>query len=623
MAKFFPDIEEIKNLRVEPTKGENFLLNFLSEHLKGDDFEVFFQAPWDGSFPDIVILRKNHGIFIIEVKDWNLDLYRLNNQYDWTCYVGRNEGVTVKSPLLQAKHYKNLFYDTYSRTLASMLLKSTKNYSLVSSAVFFYAADENKVRRFFNLSQDEPMIRDHIHLLTKDILERDGFNNIPNANFMFGSSISKFFTDEVYSELHRVLKPSEYSRLKSVDIHFSRQQNDLAVSKAGIGQKIKGPAGSGKTTVLAYRAVDAYKKTGKPVLILTFNITLCNYIRDCISAALENLPNIKGRKGNTMKNFIIKHFHVFIRNYRNQTGQLEKVEFDDKVKKNVSSYELDEAPIKYASIFVDETQDYERSWLETISNKLLAPGGEIVFFGDEDQNLYERDKMTSVAIPKVTGRWNILKGTYRLNSRIAELARDFQREFFNGSVENEIDPQGNLFDESNVSYFFLNSFDTNAIMNIFRALLSKGVSNDDICIMSHLVENVRLIDKALRDANFKTITTFETQEEYNFIINNVDEDKFKSELEKLRRVAKFGFNMESGRIKLSTIHSYKGWGIPTEILIIGNNKNSDDNFLNKEMLYTGLTRAIQSLIIVNINDTDYDEFFRTWMSNHRLQIGVI
>ena len=80
--------------------------------------------------------------------------------------------------------------------------------------------------------------------------------------------------------------------------------------------------------------------------------------------------------------------------------------------------------------------------------------------------------------------------------------------------------------------------------------------------------------------------------------------------------------MESGKIKLSTIQSYKGWGINTEILILDNEINEvDDNdeneetFLNSEMIYTGITRATNHLVIININNEKYDQFFRKHIAN--------
>ena len=58
---------------------------------------------------------------------------------------------------------------------------------------------------------------------------------------------------------------------------YTKKQLQLSESKPG-EQKIKGIVGAGKTIVLAKRAVNAHKRTDEKVLILTYNISLKNYI---------------------------------------------------------------------------------------------------------------------------------------------------------------------------------------------------------------------------------------------------------------------------------------------------------------------------------------------------------
>ncbi len=84
MAKFYPSMEEIKRLPVQPTDGEWELLCFLEEYLEGkDDFEIFFQPYIDGLNPDVIILRENHGVIIIEVKDYDLNSYKAIDYDTW------------------------------------------------------------------------------------------------------------------------------------------------------------------------------------------------------------------------------------------------------------------------------------------------------------------------------------------------------------------------------------------------------------------------------------------------------------------------------------------------------------------------------------------------------------
>lgn len=121
MAKLFPSMDTIKKMKPKPTEGELYLLNKLSEELLDDD-EVYYQAHLNGYFPDVVVVRKNCGALIIEVKDWNLSVYSANKDEkarhnQW--YVQTNKGdQPIKSPIEQVLDYKRMLYQFYSLKLA-------------------------------------------------------------------------------------------------------------------------------------------------------------------------------------------------------------------------------------------------------------------------------------------------------------------------------------------------------------------------------------------------------------------------------------------------------------------------------------------------------------------------
>ena len=436
------------------------------------------------------------------------------------------------------------------------------------------------------------------------------------------------------------MQPSEHSKEKYLPKILNDRQKRLIKSEANVKRKIRGPAGCGKTLVMTYRAVNAYLRTKQPVLTLTFNITLCNYIRDCISTILKDIPN----KGKIMKNFfIIDHYHNFIKNYRNKNDQLDIKKMNPKTGKIVDTYILsdDADGIKYQTILVDETQDYEPEWINSI-HKLLAPGGELVFFGDEEQNLYirdliEDDKIKNRIYTRIVGDWAALEKTYRLNGKIADLAHSFQLEFFSDFEDNVIEPNDQLSidfgDDEIIEYYFTNSLDVDKIFDVFLNIKNKFKINDDgICILSPVIrakkEQILLkLDKKFRDNSYSTMTTFEKLEDYEKVekLYPIPKDADEKEIDKIleqreinlygiQRAAKFSFQMESGLIKISTIHSYKGWGINNEILILTeaglpNQKRPDETFLNDEMVYAAITRAKKRLVIVNIAHQKYDNFF--------------
>ena len=82
MAIFIPTIDKIMQFKVQPEPGELHLLRFLERTLD-DSFEVYFNPYMNGDRPDVIIMRKDYGVLIIEVKDWDLNLYELDDKKHW------------------------------------------------------------------------------------------------------------------------------------------------------------------------------------------------------------------------------------------------------------------------------------------------------------------------------------------------------------------------------------------------------------------------------------------------------------------------------------------------------------------------------------------------------------
>ena len=82
MAILNPTFEIINRQKVPPTQGERTLLNFLVENLD-NTYEIFFQPYLNGDNPDIAIMRKGSGVLFIEVKDWDLNHYYIDEKTKW------------------------------------------------------------------------------------------------------------------------------------------------------------------------------------------------------------------------------------------------------------------------------------------------------------------------------------------------------------------------------------------------------------------------------------------------------------------------------------------------------------------------------------------------------------
>ncbi len=147
---------------------------------------------------------------------------------------------------------------------------------------------------------------------------------------------------------------------------------------------------------------------------------------------------------------------------------------------------------------------------------------------------------------------------------------------------------------------------------------------DDIAIIGTSINLIREIEYYFRiKKNEKTTRMFESKEEFDKIIEDTPEGersaKFKMKIKDLRREYKIHkFNLKTGTMKFSSLHSFKGWEIHTLFLIISEDNENHDSlfkedqdevFVNHELIYTGITRARNNLNIINIGVNRYNDFF--------------
>ncbi|MDO4764082.1 MAG: AAA family ATPase, partial [Flavobacteriaceae bacterium] len=438
---------------------------------------------------------------------------------------------------------------------------------------------------------------------------------------------SKYFTEELYESFARILKPSRHTIEKGVPINLSPIQKELSISVEKQKKRIKGVAGSGKSLVLAQRAVNAHKRTGGFVLILTFNITLKNYLHDRISAVREEFD---------WAFFRICNYHEFIKSNMNNANisvkdlnlkTYDEKEFEDKIFSNLDLFEhCAEQLQKYEVILIDEAQDFKEKWIRMIVKYFANENAEIVAFADEKQNIYSRD-LDSDKMPKIpvqVGAWDKrLNTSYRLSEKIATLAYSFQKHFFADKydIENKIDTSYKpmLFD-SKIEYHFVSLTESKSISKyIYEQIIKHKFNSNDITILSSEINILRELNEELqRISKEKTNIMFETQEEYECYKETMS-------LDNIRKTRKTNFWMNRGTFKLSTIQSFKGWETPvlflvinknikTNQVLISGNENIKPTEFSDELIYTGMTRCKDSLFIINLNNKNYDDFFR----NHPL-----
>lgn len=150
--------------------------------------------------------------------------------------------------------------------------------------------------------------------------------------------------------------------------------------------------------------MNAHKRHGGRVLILTYNITLRGYIHDKISAVREDF---------SWQSFDISNYHRFITCSLNNSGI--EIEIPDELQyegknlaiarriaeerdryletryySNLHIFENAEIKTRYDTILIDEIQDYKPERIKIIRAYFLEEDGEMILFGDEKQNIYKR-----------------------------------------------------------------------------------------------------------------------------------------------------------------------------------------------------------------------------------------
>lgn len=543
-----------------------------------DTDSIFIKPHISTDIPDIVVIRPKIGVLIFNV-----------------C----NDSNDLKAQYERAEVYQRNLFNVHLRDVFAKALVTPSYWSVIKQAIFL-----PKERNGENIRIPEKKYVNRIY--SGDIYDE---NILEKLNLIWEN---RYFDDELCNNIIKLITRNGWHSYKdgNENITPTTKQRELAQSKS-VEQKIKGVAGSGKTQVLAWRAVNAQVRTGGRVLILTFNLTLVNYIKYRMEQVAADFY---------WGQFDITNYHQFFKSQANnhnlkpQINDWDRVDFFDR---------YNEQTIRYNTILFDEAQDYRYEWFVLIKKYFLKQGGEFVVFGDGRQNIYNRqqDENHMPRIPGMPGPWSqmneISRITFRIeNPEITRLSTLFQEAFFD--YAEPLTQQNALpFEQFYIKYWNVGNEVTAETLtkNIVWIINEFRQSNRDITILSQTCGVLRNIeDVYLKNGGKQPITTFETKEQYEKIQNCSKWPK--ADIDSIRRVKKVHFTIDYDGIKMATIHSFKGWESLTVILILqpeGSIENDVYNVIEKEnspaLIYTAITRARRNLFILNLGNIKYHNFF--------------
>jgi hypothetical protein len=557
------------NLRRDSTNGQRSLVELVAKQCDDTNHFVLFRPNLMGDTPDMIILKPEHKALVIQVCDL------------------RENVIKVADYVESIKH--NL-YGLHAQHLMAQKLHDRRAYGAVRTVLFF-----PNIR-----SEDIAEIR---QVLTDADAQKYQYVTClcPESHILF--SYSNFMDADVYGELVNLLRPAA-SRHNTCNISLDKYQREMAVSEYFCKKKISGVVGSGKTTVLVARAISAFKRTHKQVLILTYNITLRNYIEHIIFSQFGPF---------TRNQFYVVNFHEFLSaeiRFAIATNGLnssfKQIGYEDE--NSLVKFEQEKDKFrKYNSIFIDEVQDYLHIWLKVICNIFGTDDGEYVLFGDEKQNIYRRSLDEKKIRTNVPGVFSRLKSSHRSNEDILRCVALFQKNIMSKKydVDEEMsDPEFYLISRSGfIRYEAIGRRDARKVIDLITKCIHErqAIPYSEITVVGCSIPFLQECEKEYKEqTNLRTERMFESQDEVQLV-----SDEF--ELKALQRSKKLHFNGFADVIKFSTVHSYKGWESDTIVELVEPNEHDDESDTDCELIYTGFTRAKRNLFVINCGNTTYEK----------------
>mgnify|MGYP000814142128 FL=1 len=578
------------------------------ENILSVDDIMYIDAVVNEVSVDFIIVSPNKGILLLNVFGEDLNECTLSEDKKEINVHGK----LYQSPIDLISLCQLSIKDGIEELLMSTI-EDSRNFSLIKKAVVFPENSIDEIKKFFKYQNN---VFNFTFIFGREIIDnREISQNLyTTIGFLYNNNT---FDDVVKRKLARIISPSWHSyqegRIDMQPIGAQKRLSESSITQ----QKISGVAGSGKTQVLAFRAVNAMKRTGGDVLVLTYNITLANYLKFRLSEIREDF---------SWEKIDIYPYHQFFR-IRAAECKLH-VEFgsyqDETFFDNFPNHK------KYFAIFVDEVQDYTTEWLRIVMrNFLLESNGELVVFGDPKQNVYQRplDTNGDIRLGIIGGQWNRQLTTSRrfTNPRLANLATAFQTQFMANLPTDDMAAENamlNTFNFQILTYIDLrqnNSFES-IVTNIINIISNDNNEARDFVVLASSTKLLRNIDILYRQkTNEQTEITFISNEVLERLkqIHQVNDEKianwkFNRDFEALERTRKQLFTTDKRCLKISTIQSFKGWESPSVIVILENDlilHNTTFRPMSPQTIYTAITRARENMYIINIGNDTYHDFF--------------
>lgn len=541
--------------RAPLTAGEVAVRDVLDAQL-ADVWEIYEQPHLNGRRPDVVALAPGIGIVFIEVKD----------------------GAPDRRPAVRRRAEKCAIEETVrarSRLITVTPSLTAREAGEVPCAVVFTHPD-------WNPTAEPP----------RGVTVCAG-GSWPEQLLRVFAVVEQFrrttrVTTDIADDVRHWLVQPEFDREQWSPITLTERQREIADNPDGVRRRrVRGVGGSGKTEALVARAARARAQGAERVLVVCFNLTLVTYLRDRVRAH-------ERFEGVDPGGVTILHWHgwakemmlaatgdgwawgaLFAESDLDATGKM--IEAGDEVAAAIRAMP-DELRDRYDVIIIDEGQDIPPACVRALA-EVLTPDGELLLAGDRAQNLYARaDDWTTAAYEGLGfNRWMELKGSQRVPLALATIIAEID------ARQNGGDPIRWIPEAQQVA---LPTFEpvirweqvsperlVDAAFEAAIALIPASREQDqvaawaDLVVIASGVDLVGAIASRFRQRGYAVVDTFDSRDD---------------------RGKKARFYKGHAAVKITTIHSIKGFSVTRAVVVFADGLTERSNWGNQ--VITALSR---------------------------------
>jgi hypothetical protein len=602
----------IQHLKVA-SSGERKVYQLL-EHVFQDENAIIWHEPKAlNRYTDFIVWLPNHGLLVIEVKDWSKDRFKTLNPESFTGnFYNNNKNIhSVQNPELQVRkcmlNILNQFKKTTVFSQSSGPYQGNVKFPISSCVVYTelkkLEADEIGLSFPAISTAHKTIYKDDLRLVSENkTFKQKLINAFQDVSFPFQLltyAEEKFLRYMIFPEIRvNEFKQDELFKIEPQEVKALDLSQESIAKNIGDGHRIlKGVAGSGKTLVLSCRA--KYLKTIYPeykILVVCYNNSLCNHLRQMFGDEFNNKLEVT-------------NFHSLVKNITSANLSMLKNEKQTDYNSRVGQILLDHLEQqelaeceKYDAILIDEGQDFAQEWIIGLSKLVKAETNNILFCYDPAQNIFNRKKPSWRSLGlQVQGKKPVeLYKCYRNTKEILDIAKAFLNPKSLESLQNNSDEYDRVLDpdtgecktgeypsiyhENDVRHL------ADLIARKIRQVIKSGVAARDIAVLQAKSAEY---DVFIPELNTKLLTYLpETKAEFIFSI-----------------AEKKALDLQKNTIKIMNVESSKGLEFPYVFFVgmdymprLGENRDVDSE---RKLAYVGMTRAQNKLFILGCENKGF------------------